>query len=596
MHEEMIGLALAGLGVLGLGCQWLAWRLKLPAILFLLIAGIVIGPVTGIFQPNDMFGDLLFPLISLSVAIILFEGSLTLNFKEIREVNKTVQSIVSIGAVVTWLITSTATHYLLDLSWSMSFLFGSMTVVTGPTVIVPLLRTVRPQAKLANILRWEGILIDPIGALFVVLVYEFMVSSSEVHSLEVFALILAVGLIFGALAGWFIAVVLRRHLLPEYLQPFAVLAVVLGVFAGSNAIESEAGLLAVTVMGMWLANAKEVNIQHILHFKENLTILLISGLFLLLAARIDLTDFKALGFSAAALFIIIQFVARPASIFLSTLRSGLECKEKLFLAWVAPRGIVAAAISSLFAIKLSQAGIKEAELLVPLTFMVIIGTVVLQSISARPMAKLLKVAEPSPRGFLIVGANDVARTIGIELKKYDCRVVMTDSNWDYIRNARMAGLDTYYGNPVSSHADEYLNLIGVGKVLAMTPDKHLNVVACMHFMNDFGERSVYSLYGNRSNSNFNEKHYAAQERHGLTLFNQDVSYKKLASFINQGAEVRHTKISEAFSLEDYYEQYKTAQIIPLFAVDPKLNIHVFSSTIQPDVKAGWTMISLIKEA
>ncbi|NVP02127.1 cation:proton antiporter, partial [Photobacterium damselae subsp. damselae] len=210
MHEEMIGLTLAGLGVLGLGCQWLAWRLKLPAILFLLIAGIVIGPVTSIFQPNDMFGDLLFPLISLSVAIILFEGSLTLNFKEIREVNKTVQSIVSIGAVVTWLITSTATHYLLDLSWSMSFLFGSMTVVTGPTVIVPLLRTVRPQAKLANILRWEGILIDPIGALFVVLVYEFMVSSSEVHSLEVFALILAVGLIFGALAGWFIAVVLRR--------------------------------------------------------------------------------------------------------------------------------------------------------------------------------------------------------------------------------------------------------------------------------------------------------------------------------------------------------------------------------------------------
>ena len=595
MHQDMIGLTIAGLGVLGLGCQWLAWRMKLPAILLLLIAGLLIGPVAGVFNPNILFGDLLFPLISLAVAVILFEGSLTLNFAEIKTVRKNVKSIVTIGAIVTWVITSVATHYLLDFSWSLAFLFGSMTVVTGPTVIVPLLRTVRPQAKLANILRWEGILIDPIGAIFVVIVYEFIVSSSPMHSLEVFGLMLLVGLVIGAVAGWLIAYVLRNHLLPEYLQPFAVLAVVLGVFAGANVLESEAGLLAVTVMGMWLANAKDVDIRHILHFKENLTILLISGLFLILASRIQLADFHALGWGAITLFVVIQLVARPASIFISTIFSELAFKEKLFLAWVAPRGIVAAAISALFALKLIDDGVAGAQLLVPLTFMVIIGTVVLQSLTTRPIARLLGVAEPSPKGFLIVGANDVAREIGLALKKYDCRVVMTDSNWDYIRAARMAGLETYYGNAVSSHADEYLDLIGVGHLLALTPDKHFNAVATSHYETDFGQRNIFRLNGRRHNSGL-EKHSATQAHSGTVLFGDDISYKKLASLINQGAEIKHTKLSDNFTLEDYFQQYKGSSLIPLFVIDLKQNIFPFTDVSTLEAKAGWTMIALVKES
>lgn len=594
MHEEMIGLTIAGLGVLGLSCQWLAWRMKLPAILLLLMAGLIIGPVTGVFNPNILFGDLLFPLISLSVAVILFEGSLTLNFDEIKNVRRNVKSIVTVGAIITWMITSVATHYLLDFSWPLALLFGSMTVVTGPTVIVPLLRTVRPQAKLANILRWEGILIDPIGAIFVVIVYEFIVSSSTIHSVEVFGLMLLVGLVLGGVAGWLLAHVLRRHLLPEYLQPFAVLALVLGVFSGANALEPEAGLLAVTVMGMWLANAKDVNIQHILHFKENLTILLISGLFLILASRIQMSDFHALGWGSIAVFVVIQLVSRPVSIFVSTMFSQLAFKEKLFLAWVAPRGIVAAAISALFALKLSNDGVAGAELLVPLTFMVIIGTVVLQSLTARPMAKLLGVAEPSPKGFLVVGANDVARTIALALKKYDCRVVLTDSNWDYIRAARMAGLETYYGNAVSSHADEYLDVIGIGHLLALTPDKHFNAVAAMHFESDFGSRNVFRLNGRRHNSGL-EKHSASQAHNGAALFGEDISYKKLASLINQGGEIKHTKLSDNFTLEDYYAQYKASQLIPMFAIDPKGYIYTYTISDEFVVKAGWTIVSLIKE-
>ncbi|TOG53052.1 sodium:proton antiporter [Vibrio parahaemolyticus] len=586
-------LVLSAVGVIGLGCQWLAWRLRLPAILFLLLAGLIVGPFMQWLKPDEILGNLLFPLVSLAVAVILFEGSLTLNFKEIRGVSGSVWSIVSIGAIISWAATSVATHYFLGFTWELAMLFGSLTVVTGPTVIVPLLRTVRPNSTLANILRWEGILIDPLGALFVVMVYEFIVSHSAVNSMEVFGTIIAVGVILGVASGAAVATVLRRAWLPEYLQPFAVLMVVLGVFSVSNHIESEAGLLTVTVMGMWLANAKDINIQQILHFKEQLTILLITGLFIFLAARISLDDFAALGSGALLLFVFMQLVSRPLSIFLSTMRSNLNLKDKLFLSWVAPRGIVAASISSLFAIKLIEYGVDGASLLVPMTFMVIIGTVVLQSATARPMAIALGVAEPAPRGFLLIGANRVAREIGQALARYDRRVLMTDSNWEYISQVRMMGLDYYYGNPISSHADDNLNMIGIGQVVALTPDQHFNIMACMQFIDEFGEDKVHCLQKVKTNGNGSEKHSVAQEYHGKLLMGGNVSYTQLASLLSRGAEIKHTKLSENFTYQDYLEHHKTNLVIPLFNVEDKGKIQFCDDPDQFAPSTTSTIVSLI---
>ncbi|WP_241638817.1 cation:proton antiporter [Vibrio parahaemolyticus] len=586
-------LVLSAVGVIGLGCQWLAWRLRLPAILFLLLAGLIVGPFMQWLKPDEILGNLLFPLVSLAVAVILFEGSLTLNFKEIRGVSGSVWSIVSIGAIISWAATSVATHYFLGFTWELAMLFGSLTVVTGPTVIVPLLRTVRPNSTLANILRWEGILIDPLGALFVVMVYEFIVSHSAVNSMEVFGTIIAVGVILGVACGAAVATVLRRAWLPEYLQPFAVLMVVLGVFSVSNHIESEAGLLTVTVMGMWLANAKDINIQQILHFKEHLTILLITGLFIFLAARISLDDFAALGSGALLLFVFMQLVSRPLSIFLSTMRSNLNLKDKLFLSWVAPRGIVAASISSLFAIKLTEYGVDGASLLVPMTFMVIIGTVVLQSATARPMAIALGVAEPAPRGFLLIGANRVAREIGQALARYDRRVLMTDSNWEYISQVRMMGLDYYYGNPISSHADDNLNMIGIGQVVALTPDQHFNIMACMQFVDEFGEDKVHCLQKVKTNGNGSEKHSVAQEYHGKLLMGGNVSYTQLASLLSRGAEIKHTKLSENFTYQDYLEHHKTNLVIPLFNVEDKGKIQFCDDPDQFAPSTTSTIVSLI---
>lgn len=360
MSETQILLSLGGIGLLALASQWLAWRIRLPAILFLLFGGILAGPLLGLLDPQELFGPLLFPFISLAVALILFEGSLTLHLSEWREIGKVVHRLVTLGALLTWAVISVTSHYLLGFSWDLALLFGTLTLVTGPTVIAPMLRVVSPTSAVANILRWEGIVIDPIGALLAVVTFAFIVSYAEGNawseSLSTFAAVIACGSLLGAAAGWAFGIVLRRRWLPEYLHTFTALTVVIGVFIAANLIEHESGLLAVTVMGMWLANMRGVDIRPILHFKENLSVLLISGLFIILAARLDLHALLALGPVTLILLAVIQFVARPLNILACTLGSALNWRERALLAWIAPRGIVAAAVSAIFALRLEQQG------------------------------------------------------------------------------------------------------------------------------------------------------------------------------------------------------------------------------------------------
>ena len=404
-----IVLILASIGVLSLFCQWLAWRLRVPAILFLLAGGIVAGPVMGWLEPQQLFGDLLFPLVSLAVAVILFEGSLTLRYQEIKGHGVMVRNLVPIGSIVTCTIGTLTAHWVLDISWEIALLFGAISIVTGPTVIAPLLRSVKPVSKLANILRWEGIIIDPVGALLAVLVFEGIVSWGQgnvfEHSLYIFGTTILVGVVIGGAAGWLNGIALRKHLIPQYLHNAGTLTFMLGVYALSNELAHESGLLTVTVMGIWMANMKQVPIESILEFKESLSVLLISALFIILAARIEFAAIASLGWGLVILLAVLILVARPLSIFLSAIGTNLNLREKLFLSWVAPRGIVAAAVSALFAFQLQKIGYENAGVLVPLVFMVIIATVTLQSLTARPIAQLLKVDEPADYGFLILGAN-----------------------------------------------------------------------------------------------------------------------------------------------------------------------------------------------
>lgn len=595
MNEQQILLAFGGIGVAALGCQWLAWRLKLPAILFLLLSGILLGPVLGWLDPQEMFGPLLMPLVSLAVALILFEGSLTLHLSEWKEIGSVVHRLVTIGAISTWAVITLATHWLLGFDWMLALLFGTLTLVTGPTVIVPMLRVVRPKASIANILRWEGIVIDPIGALLAVVVYSFIIARASgdglSQSLLTFGGVIVCGSLFGIAGGWVLGQIMRRQWLPEYLHNLATLAAVLGIFIASNQVMHESGLLAVTLMGMWMANMKGVDVRHILHFKENLSVLLISGLFILLAARLDLNAMIALGPFVLILLLIIQLIARPLNVALSTFGSSLNWRERALLAWIAPRGIVAAAVSAIFAIRLDEAGHEGALLLVPLTFAVIIGTVILQSATARPLARLLKVAEPAPSGFLIVGANTPARVLGTALQQLGCRVLLTDSSWENIRASRMEGLPTYFGNPASQHAESHLDLVGLGHLLALSPSGELNTLAAMRFRHEFGHR-LFALASSQENRR-TDKHRASGEHRGHLLGSQPLSYTKIASLLGQGAELYSTNLTDGFGWDDYQALHGERAIL-LFARDANGWVHVVTPQSSLKPMAGWTLLAVIQ--
>lgn len=584
---------LASIGVLSLLCQWLAWRIRIPSILPLLICGLLVGPVFQLLDPDLLFGDLLFPMVSLAVAIILFEGSLTLDMKQIQGHGAMVRNLVSIGMLITFIIVGVFTHFIMGLTWELSALFGALVVVTGPTVIVPMLRSIRPVAKVANILRWEGIIIDPIGALLAVLVYEFIISSRDtalIHAVQAFGVTLFIGFGLGWVAAKLLIETLHRNWLPHYLQNPSTLTFMLGVYAVSNFLQHESGLLTVTIMGMVMANSRKLDMDGILEFKESLSVLLISGLFIILAARLDTSAFVTLGVPMVILLGVILFIARPISVLVSALKLDLNWREIALLSWIAPRGIVAAAVSALFALKLETAGWQGADVLVPMVFMVIITTVVLQSLTAKYFAIALGLQEPPAQGFIIFGANDTARVIAKTLMEQNVKVCLADTSWENLSLARMEGLPVYYGNPASEHATSHMDLTGIGRLLILSPYKQLNPMVSMHFIDWFGKGKVYGLgyehdlrASHQSSGSYTET---------LGLFGEGVSYSKLASLRAKQAQVKKTQLTDNFTYEQYLEQHGT-RCLPLFAIDEKKHCHVFSVKNGITPKSGWTIIGLI---
>ena len=585
---------LALIGVLSISCQWLAWRIKLLAILPLLICGLLLGPTLGLLEPDSLFEDLLFPFVSLAVAVILFEGSLTLKFEEIRGHGRMVTNLVSIGMLVTFVVIAILTHFIMGYGWEISALFGALVVVTGPTVIQPMIRSIRPINKLANILRWEGIIIDPLGALLAVLVYEFIIASQDVaflHALQAFATTIALGFALGWGAARLLGLALGRGWFPHYLQNVATLTIVLGVFALSNAIQHESGLLTVTVMGMVMANTRNLNMEEILEFKETLSVLLISALFIILAARLDFAEFDALGMPAVILIAIILFAVRPLAVWLSAIGTELRFKDKVLLSWIAPRGIVAAAVSALFALKMEESGWTEAAAVVPLVFLVIMTTVVLQSLTAKPLARMLGLLEPQAKGFLIFGANQMARAVAKSIQESGIPVRLADTNWENIKLARMDNLPVYFGNPASEHAANNIDLTGLGQLLVMSPYKQLNPLVSMYYQDWFGSRKVHGLNGGEQD--YRASHQLTESyRKTLNLFGDSVTYSKLASLHFKGAKIKSTPITDSFSFADYQQKYGT-RALPMFALDDAEKLHIFTTERELIPQSGWTVIAMI---
>lgn len=548
MHDQALSIAL--IGIFGIGAQWIAWRTGWPAIALMLAAGVISGPVLHVINPEHVFGELLEPMVSVAVALILFEGGLSLNFRELRKTDGAVTRLVLLGAPIGWILGAVACFYVAGLVWPVAILFAGILVVTGPTVVLPLLRQSNVAARPRAILKWEAIVNDPVGALLGVVTYEYLRRAGEGGSLAsvIFALVAAA--VVAGLIGWLAARALgwafpRGHV-PEYLKAPVLLVAVIGVFVLSNAIQQETGLLAVTIMGVALANMRLDSLRDIQPFKENVTVLLISGVFVILSASLDFEALRQFEWRFLAFLLVLMFLVRPATVLISLAFTKVPWNERLLVAWIAPRGIVAVAISGLFALRLDRLGYSDGSILVTLSFAVVVATILFHGFSIRPVARLLKVTGAAERGLLIVGATPFSLELATQLRQLEVPVTIADNSWQRLSPARHAGIPTYHGEILSEATDERLDLAQFQVLAATTDNEAYNALVCTEFAPEIGRDNVYQL-GDASNDE--DPRALPESLRGRALFSAGHGVEDIIQREEQGWTFRKTRISEQFDFD-----------------------------------------------
>ncbi len=587
--KKLSMLELAGIIILGILAQWLAWKFKIPAILPLILTGLFVGPFSTMFSADGnkwiepvwngqmgLFpGESLFNFVSLSIALILFEGGLTLKKDEIRSVGPVIYKLITLGALVTMITAGIAAHFIIGLNWPLSFLFSSLIIVTGPTVITPILRNLPLKKDISTILKWEGILIDPVGALVAVLVFEFISiggdhgSEYTKETLVEFGKIIIIGFSIGFTSAYAFATALKQRWIPHYLLNVVSLALVLSVFVLADLFAHESGLLAVVIMGMVLGNMYLPGLKEVFYFKETISILLISILFILLSANINLSDLELIyNWNSLILFGCVVLVVRPLGVFLSSRKSGLIRNEKIFISWVGPRGIVAAGIASLFGLKLTMQGVENANYITPLVFMIVLGTVLLNATTARIMAKITGVLLKKSEGILIVGASDPSRLIASYLKKNERRVVLIDSNRNNIAQAKNEGLEAFECDIYEDEIFENIELNDIGFLLALTGSPTINEYALNKLKPAFGEEGAYRLI---SGDEMRDPNNNPEEG----LFSQTDDFINISEVVRDYPIINEVKIQS----KDHYLQImeatmKEVKTIPVFVKDVNNDIHI----------------------
>lgn len=570
-------LELAGIIILGITAQWVAWRLKVPAILPLIIIGLLIGPIATLYTEGGeklieplwdgergLFpGESLYYFVSLAISIILFEGGLTLRRSEILNIGPVIVKLISVAVIITFVGAGVAAHFILGLSWQISLLFSSLIIVTGPTVISPILRNIPLRRDVASILKWEGILIDPVGALVAVLVFEFIsAGGGETYTTQAlieFGKIVLFGFTFGFTFAHGLAFLIKKKVIPNYLMNVVTLATVLGVFVLADNFAHESGLLAVVVMGIIMGNTDLPNFKDLLYFKESLSVLLISILFILLSANINIEDLMlVMNWQSLILFAVVVFVVRPLGVFLSSINSNLNVREKLFISWVGPRGIVAAGIASLFGLELMKQGVKSAELITPLVFMIVLGTVLLNATTARPFAKLVGVFQQDLKGVLIIGSSSFSRIVAKYLKENQREVVIVDNNPSNVKLAKQMGVQAINANIYSDDLSENLELSDMGFLMALTGNASVNQKAIENFSSQFGEKGTFRII---SSEEMRDPKLNSEQ----ALFSHTDDYIKLVNLARKHPEINELTVKDT---NDFLHQLSTLNAsensVPLF--------------------------------
>jgi NhaP-type Na+/H+ or K+/H+ antiporter len=588
---------LSGIVVIAFAVTWFGERIRVPIILPLLVTGFLIGPILGWINPDEIFGDLLAPGVSIAVGLILFEGGLSLRLREMEGQQRVLWLLVTVGVLITWIIATVVTGVFTDLPRGLSVLTGSILIVSGPTVIGPLLAMVRPRRSVASMLKWESILIDPIGVLLAVVTFEVILLRGTANPspgglLGEVAQFTIAGILVGALVAYGATVVLRRHLVSEHLLPLFGLSIALLAFMTADMLAAESGLLATTVLGFSLSNQRRLRTEQISRFSEVIRVLLIGVLFIVLSSRLSADQLRIDLPAAVALTLALVLIGRPLAVGVATLRSRLGWRERVLLAGVAPRGIVAASVASVFALELEHEGVAGAEELTPLVFAVIVGTVLIYGIGMGPLARRLGLAEKHQEGMLVLGAGRVERAVADALVNSGVAVVFATTNRQDHYEARMAGRRAYYGNVLARDVDLDLDLAGIGRLLALTPNDDVNTLASTHFANTFGGAETYQLSPRRAPTGIETN--AAIEFGGRLLFGDGWSYQAIADLLDTGGEVRRVKIGNAPGIAR--EQLASSDVVAvLFVVKPSGRVQVITAgNTEPlrDTAPGDTVIAL----
>jgi len=583
------------IGLLGIGSQWLAWRYRLPAIVIMAATGLLVGPIFGLINPEEDFGPLYSPIISAAVAIILFEGSLNLSFSELRGVGKPIFRISTIGAFIAWILGSLTAHYVAGLSWAVAFVIGGLFIVTGPTVIMPLLRQSKLKARPAKILKWEGIIVDPIGALLAVFAFEIITFMTADNPDGTQLLLFFAASLFAILLGW----ALGRGLgwmfetghIPEFLKSPAIVVVVILCFTAADEVMHETGLLSVTAMGITLANMGISSISDMCHFKENISVLLISTIFIMLTASLEMeTILQIFSPNIIGYVIIMMFLVRPLSIFLSTIGTSLSFNEKALVGWIAPRGIVALTVSGYFATVLAEAGYEDASILTTLTFALVIFTVIAHGFSIGWLAKKLNLSSEGNPGAILIGSNPFTVELAQSLAKVKVPTIIVDSSWEHLSLARKAGVHSYHGNMLSEQTEHHLDTIPYEYLLAATEDHAYNSLICTTFMPEYGRTNVFKVSPYTHDENGYSSGVVSQVG-GRILFDKKFSLDDLNKKVESGYVFRQTTLTEKFTFEQYKAE-KDPSTVFLYLLKPSGQLKFFSEEMRTVPATGDIIVSL----
>ncbi|CDQ18733.1 NhaP-type Na+/H+ or K+/H+ antiporter [Halobacillus karajensis] len=582
-------------GFLGVGSQWIAWRFRLPAIVVMSIAGLLAGPVFGFMNPEQDFGDLYKPIISLAVAVILFEGSLNLDFKEVKGLGRPVMRIVTFGAFISWILGSLAAHYVAGLSWAVAFTIGGLFIVTGPTVILPLLRQAKLKPRPAKILKWEGIIVDPIGALLAVFAFEIIVflTNNDPSALLMFFLASAFAVFLGWVCGKGVGWMFETGYIPEFLKSPAVFAVVIACFTVADEIMHETGLLSVTAMGMTLANMHISSIADMRHFKENISLLLISTIFVMLTASLTVeTLFEIFNIQIIGFVALMLFVVRPLSIFLSTVGTDLSKSEKLLVGWIAPRGIVALTVASYFASVLLGEGFEDASILISLTFALVFTTVVAHGFSIGWLAKKLGLSMEGPPGVLIAGGSAFTTGLAKTLEELKIPVLLTDSSWERLSRARSRGIESYHGEILSEQTEYYLDMTPYEYLIAGTELDSYNALVCTTFVPEFGRNNSFQLSLSNRKGEGDDLEDLVHTIGGRILFEEGASWEELNARVENGYIFRKTTITEQYTFKDYMNNMDRHAMM-LFAKRHSGKVEFFTPESEYKAENGDVIVSLM---